>query len=331
MSGGVRRASTFGRAFSSDPHGECRPRAWVRDSFQNVSDLKDSASEVTVSGTPNEPLPRSYREAMLVSIAGPGLGQRKALGEEPVELGRGIRCSWMLDSDSVSRRHAVVEFIGGGHRIRDLGSTNGTYINEERVQVRELRDGDRVQIGKVVLKYLAGGNIESAYHEEIQRLMRFDGLTGVANRSHYEDGLRAALMRDRASATPISLLLLDLDRFKSINDRFGHMAGDAVLRQFAFVVSGQVSEPQLLARLGGEEFAVLWAGASLAEAYTLAERIRAAVARSSFEFDGESITVTVSIGAAERPAGSGEDGAKLYERADERLYAAKSAGRNRVC
>ena len=296
-----------------------------------VPEMKDSTIEVTVSGDLNDPLPEHYREAMLVSIAGPGLGQRKALGDEPVELGRGVRCSWVLDSDSVSRRHAVVERQGDGHGIRDLGSTNGTYINDVRVQVQALRDGDRVQIGKVVLKYLAGGNIESAYHEEIQRLMRFDGLTGVANRSHYEDALRGALLKDRAEPVSISLLLLDLDHFKAVNDRYGHMAGDAVLRQFATSVSQVILEPQFFARLGGEEFGVLWCGGKLAEARQLAEGIRAAVAGTEFEFDQESIKVTVSIGVAEREAGGQEAAASLYERADERLYAAKSAGRNCVC
>ncbi len=304
--------------------------ARVRDSFEKVSELKDSAIEVTISGDPHEPPPEPQKQAMLVSIAGPGFGQRKSLGEEPVELGRGVRCSWVIDSDSVSRRHAVVERCGDAHQIRDLGSTNGTYVNDERIQVCVLGDGDRVQVGKSVLKYLAGGNIESAYHEEIQRLMRFDGLTGVANRSHYEDALRIALQRDRVEPSPISLLLLDLDYFKSINDRFGHVAGDAVLRQFAATVSCVVPQPWFLARLGGEEFAILCPGTSVDGARALAERIRSVVADARFEFDGQRISLTVSIGLADRAPASRDGAADLYERADERLYAAKSAGRNCV-
>lgn len=291
---------------------------------------KDATVEVTVSGALNEALPQPSTQAMLVAISGPSLGQRVLLAEQPVEIGRGVRCTLVLDSDSVSRRHAIVEWTGDHHRIRDLGSTNGTYINEARVPSRELVDGDRIQIGKVVLKFLAGGNIESAYHEEIQRLMRYDGLTGIPNRSFYEDGLRAALLRDRGEPMAISLIVFDLDHFKAINDRYGHVAGDAVLRQLAARVSDELAKDQLVARLGGEEFVILWPGAQLIEAQELAERVRKAIAREGYAFDKASIGVTVSLGVAERAPGSKESAAAVYERADERLYMAKSAGRNCV-
>src|SRR5690606_9468878 len=163
-------------------------------------------------------------------------------------------------------------------------------------------DGDRLQIGKVLLKYISGSNVESAYHEEIQRLMRYDGLTGVHNRSHFEETLHNVIWRARMDPSPTSLILFDLDHFKQINDTYGHTAGDAVLRQVAAIITQQVPPGQLFARVGGEEFAVLLSGVDVQGAYALAESIRRAVESSVFVFDGNRIPVTVSLGVAQRQA-----------------------------
>jgi diguanylate cyclase (GGDEF)-like protein len=271
------------------------------------------------------------QHAILVVLAGPRIGHRVVLSEQPLEIGRGTGAGLQLDADSVSRRHARIEWTGRTHKLIDLGSTNGTFVNEARIRERELADGDRPQIGKVLLKYIAGGNVEGAYHEEVQRLMRFDGLTGVHNKSHFEESLNAALWRTRGAPAPVSLIVFDLDHFKAVNDTHGHTAGDAVLRQAAAVVAQQVSPEQLFARVGGEEFAVLCPGAVLGSAHQTAERIRSAVEAAAFAFEGITIPITVSLGCAERAAGSEESPQSLFERADAQLYAAKSAGRNRVC
>lgn len=294
-------------------------------------DLYETTVEVTITRDASGSIRIvGPQQAYLVVITGPKLGQRLPLGEQPVEIGRGSTSGLQLDVDSVSRRHARVEWTGQTHKLVDLGSTNGTYVNEKRISECELSDGDRPQIGKVLLKYLAGGNIEGAYHEEIQRLMRFDGLTGINNKSHFEETLNNAVWRSRLNPGAISLIEFDLDHFKQVNDTHGHTAGDAVLRQVAAVVARQVSAGQLLARVGGEEFAVLCNGSPLSTALETAERIRAAVEASTFTFEDLTIPVTVSLGCAERAQGSDEPAQRLYERADEQLYAAKSAGRNCV-
>jgi diguanylate cyclase (GGDEF)-like protein len=292
-------------------------------------DLYETTVEVTVTrDSTGQVRLTSLQQAYLVVISGPRLGYRTALGEQPITIGRGTSCGFMLDLDSVSRQHARVEWNGAMHRIVDLGSTNGTFVNEARVGERALQDGDRVGIGKVLLKYLSGKNIEAAYHEEIQRLMRYDGLTGVFNKRHFEEALRAA-MTPAKSASRAALIVFDLDHFKNVNDTWGHTAGDAVLRQVATIVVGQLSDPQLMGRVGGEEFAVLWTGADAARAHDLAERIRRAVETASFNFDGTAIPITVSLGVAETR--SGDTAEAFFERADARLYEAKRSGRNRVC
>lgn len=294
----------------------------------------DDLFETTVEVTVTRDFTRSWRkstpgQAFLVVIAGPRLGHRVLLGEETLDIGRGVGCGFQLDLDSVSRLHARVRWDGTRHFIEDLRSTNGTYVNENRVGEHPLADGDRVGIGKVLLKYLAGGNVEASYHEEIQRLMRYDGLTGVFNRSHFDETLHNVLWRARFDGAPVSLILFDLDHFKRVNDTHGHPAGDAVLRQAAAIVSQVIPPGTVFARTGGEEFAVLCPGVPAAHAWQLAEHIRRAVEASAFTAEGTRIPVTVSLGVAER-APTDQSPEVLYERADTQLYAAKSAGRNCV-
>lgn len=294
----------------------------------------DDLFETTVEVTVTRDFTRSWRkstpgQAFLVVIAGPRLGHRVLLGEETLDIGRGVGCGFQLDLDSVSRLHARVRWDGTRHFIEDLRSTNGTYVNENRVGEHPLADGDRVGIGKVLLKYLAGGNVEASYHEEIQRLMRYDGLTGVFNRSHFDETLHNVLWRARFDGAPVSLILFDLDHFKRVNDTHGHPAGDAVLRQAAAIVSQVIPPGTVFARTGGEEFAVLCPGVPAAHAWQLAEHIRRAVEASAFTAEGTRIPVTVSLGVAER-APTDQSPEVLYERADTQLYAAKAAGRNCV-
>jgi len=293
-------------------------------------ELYESTLEVTISRDMRSVIRiAGQQQALLLVLSGPRLGNRTVLSDAPIEIGRGSNAGLVLDADSVSRRHARIEPIEGGYRLLDLGSTNGTYVNALRVKEHVLRDGDRVQIGKALLKYLAGGNIEGAYHEEVQRLMSFDALTGVNNKRYFDENLRVAL--SAAQTGPVSLLVLDIDHFKKVNDTYGHMAGDAVLCATAMVVKATVPAEYLFARVGGEEFAVLCPNTPLAAAKNCAERVRAAVAANLPIFEEKSLPVTVSLGVAEFTAGSEEEPEALYGRADEKLYQAKDSGRNRVC
>ncbi len=292
-------------------------------------ELYESTLEVTISRDMRSLIRvAATQQALLLVLSGPRLGTRTVLSDIPVEIGRGSNSGLVLDADSVSRRHAKIEPMGAGHRLTDLGSTNGTYVNGVRIKEHLLKDGDRVQIGKALLKYIAGGNIEGAYHEEVQRLMRFDALTGVHNKRHFDENLRIAL---GAGSGAVSLIVLDIDHFKKVNDTHGHMAGDAVLCATANVVKQAASPNYLFARVGGEEFAVLCPNTTLATAKVCAEQIRVAVAANAPTFEDKTLPVTVSLGVAEFKPGSTETPEALYGRADEKLYQAKDSGRNRVC
>jgi two-component system cell cycle response regulator len=156
-----------------------------------------------------------------------------------------------------------------------------------------------------------------------------DGLTGLRNRRYLDAHLQRMMAQAQANQTPLCLMVFDLDRFKAINDTYGHNAGDAVLKQFARRLTENTRSIDLVARAGGEEFIVVMPEAGLAHARVAAERVRRAVEAAPFAIDGGTLNATVSIGVA--AARSGDDAPRsLIERADAALYRSKQDGRNRV-
>jgi len=292
-------------------------------------DNYESTLEVTISRDMGTLIRvAAEQRALLLVLSGTRLGHRLVLGDAPIDVGRGSAAGLILDADSVSRKHARIERFGGGHKIVDLGSTNGTYVNGIKIKEHILTDGDRIGIGKALLKYMAGGNIEGAYHEEVQRLMRFDPLTNVFNKRHFDESLRLAVFTAAGAARALSLIVFDLDHFKKVNDTHGHMAGDAVLCGASQAVQSILSPTEVFGRVGGEEFAVLCEDTELAVALERAEAIRCAISREPYVFEEKRLPVTVSVGVAQ--LASAEEAEGLFERADEQLYAAKGAGRNCV-
>jgi two-component system cell cycle response regulator len=268
-------------------------------------------------------------EACLVFVEGSGslLGQRVALRSEVV-MGRDPTCAVRLDADDVSRRHARVAPDGDGHVVGDLGSLNGTWVNECEVELRKLTPGDRIRVGPYVAKYLGAGDVETAYHAELHRRATTDELTGLPNRATFEVWLAREVGYARRDGRPLSLLLVDIDHFKRVNDERGHAAGDRVLREVAQRLRAGVRGEDLLARVGGEEFGVLLPGAALTAATEVAERIRMQVRAGPVVDPAGSIEVTVSTGAV--ALDPEDDELSLVSRADLRLYEAKRDGRDCV-
>lgn len=273
-------------------------------------------------------------EECLVVIYAPSpkdLGRRYLLGLPRVAIGRGRDNDIVLASDSVSRRHARLERRPDGIYLIDLDSTNGTFVNEEpqRVRERRLRRGDQFSIGDTIFKFLTGDDVESQYHEIVFRMAITDGLTNLANRKQLDTVLAEELPRAQRQGRLLSLLMIDIDHFKSINDTYGHLTGDSVLRGLASMLSKRLRSTDKLARYGGEEFCLVLPETSLSSAVRIAEELRDVVAQQAFAAEGQEIRVTVSIGvAAATPVMTVE---QLYKAADEMLYKAKNSGRNRVC
>ncbi len=270
------------------------------------------------------------RDAYLVQVRGPDLGRRLLLNDRQVTIGRDPDNTIVLKSDSVSRVHARIEPWEGGHRVVDNQSTNGTYRNNVLIKGQEmLVTGDYVQAGDAIFKYLAGDNIEVAYHEEIYRLTIEDSLTQVANKRALLDFLEKEFARAKRYQRPLTLIMVDLDHFKRVNDGFGHLMGDFVLREFARLVAARIRREELFARYGGEEFCVVLPELDRVAAAKFAEVIRAQIEEHSFEFEGNVLKMTASFGVSELSETMGRPDDLLLG-ADENLYKAKHDGRNRV-
>ncbi len=263
-------------------------------------------------------------------IIGNEIGKRVQLEEADVLIGRTATSDIQLDMDNVSRNHALVTRTALGWVLRDLGSTNGTFVNEARVDERALKDGDQIRIGRAMLKFLRGGNVEAQYHEEIYRLMTIDGLTQVHNKRHFQESIEREFARSKRYGNPFALVLFDIDHFKKINDTYGHLAGDEVLRSLGPLLKKRVRTNDIVARVGGEEFAVILPEAGQAGGVALAEKLRTIVAAEQFIYNGIEIPVTVSLGVSAYEAHH-ENAEAIVSLADEKLYEAKRGGRNRVC
>ena len=256
-------------------------------------------------------------------------GKRHVLGDEAIHLGRGSENTIVLENDSVSRRHARIEKRGRQWYVLDLDSTNGTYVNDEQVKEYQLRRGDQVKVGDTILKYLSGSDVETQYHETIYRMTIIDGLTAAHNKRYLIEDLEREIPRARRHQRPLSFLMFDIDHFKQINDTFGHLAGDYVLKELATVVRSRLRPDDVLGRYGGEEFGVVLPETGSSGALKIADELRRLVEAHHFAFEGETIKVTVSIGAAQLQERA--DVMAFIKAADEQLYAAKRTGRNRVC
>jgi diguanylate cyclase (GGDEF)-like protein len=272
------------------------------------------------------------RDACVVHIypTGPGMGGRYALGDTPAVLGRGNDCDIRIGDHSVSRRHARIQPGADGYYAVDLQSTNGTFVNDVPVSICKLKDGDYLRVGNCIYRFLAGGNVEAEYHEEIYRLTIIDALTDIHNKRYLLEFLDRELARSARYHRPLALIMFDLDHFKTINDDLGHLGGDFILRELAACVKSSIRKEELFARYGGEEFVVVLPETPGEGAMIVAERLRGLVEKHVFQYEGRNLTVTVSVGVATTSGDETLTPNELIRQADELLYQAKEQGRNRV-
>ena len=259
------------------------------------------------------------------------LGRRYLVSKQVMTIGRGRDNDIVLPSDCVSRRHGRLEQRGDTLYVIDLASTNGTYVNDEpkSVKERQLNRGDQLKVGDTIFKYLSGSDVEAQYHEIIFRMTITDGLTNLSNRKQLDTLLDEEIARARRHRRELSVLMLDIDHFKKINDTHGHLTGDSVLRGLAAILQKRLRPSDRLGRYGGEEFCAILPETSLTSAAHMAEELRKLVETYAFSAENREVRVTISIGASS--LAEGMQAADLYRTADEKLYEAKRAGRNRVC
>jgi diguanylate cyclase (GGDEF)-like protein len=263
----------------------------------------------------------------LVVVGGSAIGARFDLGDAAT-LGREPDSDIYLPEPSISRRHCHIFRKRGSYWVTDLGATNPTLINGMQVSASPLLEGDLLTAGDLVLKLLGPRSPENALVAALRDQATKDGLTHLANRRHFHSVFERAFdtSDDRSR---LALIVLDVDHFKHINDRFGHPVGDRVLTAVGQTVRAGLRKHDLPGRIGGEEFAVLLPDTAADKAVEIAERLRIALEQLTLSDNGTPIPVTASFGVA---LGADSDDAtdKIYARADASLYEAKRSGRNKV-
>jgi two-component system, cell cycle response regulator len=269
-------------------------------------------------------------------IEGPDFGRVFLLEKSETVLGRSDEADIQVDDEKVSRKHLKISLLASGKNeqrramVADLNSKNGIFINGARVYEQELRSGDKLKIGDTILKFEVKDRLDVSYHDKLYKQATRDTLTGLSNRSYFQNELRKFLSIGARYSRPFSLMMLDVDFFKKVNDTYGHDVGDNVLKTVATALMSHVRSHDVAARFGGEEFVILLPETPLNGAVAVAERIRMTVESCDFEPMGCHHHVTISIGISEFPS-SGVEFDELIKRADEALYKAKESGRNRVC
>jgi diguanylate cyclase (GGDEF)-like protein len=292
------------------------------DTFRDeVEDLSDSVARG----------PRS--EAALTVLRGENVGALYSIEADETVIGRSTEVGITLPDDSLSRQHARIRREGAQYLIEDLGSTNGTFVDGERLEKpHALEDGSRIHLGsRTVLHFRLHDAVELEASRQTYALSVRDPLTGLFNRRHMQERLWSEAAFARRHHTSLSLIVLDIDHFKRINDEHGHAVGDAALCLLATALTTLTRQEDVLARYGGEEFALIARGIDRDGTLLLAERMRTTIEAQRLPLDGgDALTFTISIGVAHCEAGAEMEAQQLFEAADRALYAAKDAGRNHV-
>lgn len=269
----------------------------------------------------------------LTAISGPERGAIFYLDASKT-IGRDAECEIVARHQSVSRQHARLHFEGGRFFVEDLGSRNGTFVNGKRVERRlEIFFGDRVQLGSATVFVLSQRDTRefSLARENYEKAVR-DPLTGAYNRHFALEWLARECSSARRRTEPLTVVAIDIDHFKQVNDSYGHAAGDAVLVHVVRAIANELRSDSIVARFGGEEFLVFVRGLDQQNAAAFVERLRESVEGLDLSFEGTTIRVTASFGYISSATVSScppeilPD--MLLREADAFLYEAKRLGRN---
>ncbi len=291
--------------------------------------MEETTQTIIVDGIIGEELDSKPISACLVVIAGSNIGHQHQITISQSMIGRSMNADIQIDDESASRDHAFIVRDNSGYRIRDNASKNGCFLNDDRVDDCYLHDGDLLRIGGTIFKFLSGNNIEQAYHEELFNLAKVDGLTNIFNRRHFGFSLENEIDRARRYNRELSLMLIDIDHFKHINDTLGHRAGDCILKELAQIIVSRSRRVDCVCRFGGEEFAIILPEVDIMGAFRFAVMLKDTVAGHTFMFEQHQIHITISIGVSDNME-CDQCPDELIEVADRRLYLAKERGRNRV-
>ena len=260
-----------------------------------ADDAADNASDKTtvIQGlTLNADMQKAKeQEACLIIIRGSPQGHRFFLTVPEMTVGRDPSADISVADQGISRKHAKLTKEDGKVRLTDLGSSNGTFINDKKINSGDsvlLAKEDMIKLGNTIFKFLPAGEIEILFYGNLGSAAHTDPLTRIYNKGYLLEALEAEFKRAKALHTDFSLIFFDLDHFKNVNDTYGHDAGDYVLKELTQLIrSSHIRPKDVFARYGGEEFVILLANTHAKAAADLAERIRAAVETHAFIYEGK--------------------------------------------
>jgi len=304
-----------------------------------VTDPPDDSllkTQVSIPGDslPSGSSPEDDRVPVLIVLQGHDIGRRYLINEASLVIGRHPqRAQLILTGDlEVSSTHVTIQRVGGHFMATDLASTNGTSLNDRPLAPHEpnrLNDGDRLFVGRTVLKFTFQDQLEEDFHVHVERAMTIDELTGLVVKHAFDKLLGFAMTTALQSGAPLSVLMMDMDGLKQINDTHGHHVGAGTIAQVGEILGGIVNPRGCVTRFGGDEFTAFLEDCPRARGLQIAEEIRAAVEQHPFEIAGVVVHPTISIGLSSVPD-DGRQAAEVVRAADAALYRAKGAGRNCV-
>ena len=298
----------------------------------NYDDEMDAEQTAAVDYTTEAIAGHDQGRAYLIVLSGPRIGEMLEV-TNGLTIGRASEAGFPVDDEGVSRIHIRLNVGGGGSvSVTDMGSRNGMYVNGLRVETSDLHDGDKILIGTTtILKFSYADKIDETYQQQMYNSALRDSLTGLYNRRYFLGQLEAELSYAQRHLTPLSLVMIDIDHFKTVNDTYGHPSGDKVLAAFARLLRDAVRTEDLTARYGGEEFVLVCRGLPLSIAVLVADRLRLMVENTPLVPAPPEIRITISAGVASAPHPLIAEPQDLIKVADDALYEAKRLGRNRVC
>ncbi len=290
-------------------------------------------------------MPKSKRQIRdlrpaLIFLNGDLLAVPIPLERAEVILGRALETDVRINDIGVSRRHASINAVADrsnkttDYVLTDLDSRSGTFVNGTKITKEILQNGDKITIGKHILRFEILDEIDREYHRQIRRLLSHDDLTGLLSSRSFFSELRRETGRAKQEKRQFCVLMMDIDYFKLVNDTYGHLTGSKTLEEIGLCITQNLRSGDAAARFGGEEFAAFLLDAELAQGIVAAERIRSSIEKNKFSIIRQGKPtgahhITISIGVAVFPRDS-KDPIELVEMADSALYQAKREGRNRV-
>lgn len=272
---------------------------------------------------------KDARRPTVVVMSGSAVGHRHRVQGNAV-LGRDPSAEIVLTDAGVSWRHARIEDRGDAWSVVDLGSTNGTLVNGQRVTEQKLSHGDKVVLGRTVLRFELQDRMEAAFDDHVQRLLNVDDLSGLFLRRRFDEELKRMVEGARAKGSPVCLLVMDMDGIKKINDTHGHLFGAYTIGETGHLIGRVIEGRGIGSRFGGDEFCAALPDHDADRGEAVAAEVHRAVNAHHYEREGIPLRPGISIGVAAFPADAG-DAEALFQRADEALYRAKQGGRNRIC